>query len=211
MDPKKSPIPRILKDLGNDDPEIVKKAFHALSGVCFDNQFEAQNRQEIARAGGMFVIVTTMDKWDDNDDIQAAGCKVLQHLTVDESLDSILIEFVEKILNRMKTFPDHADLQKYACGALRNLSCNNKQHIKHLGGIEAVIAAMEGHLDDPRIQFAACYTLCNLASGGQEHAKAVITAGGLMSVTKAAQTHIEHKPVLRAAKDLQSILWNNIC
>ena len=87
----------------------------------------------------------------------------------------------------------------------------NKQHIKHLGGIEAVIAAMEGHLDDPRIQFAACYTLCNLASGGQEHAKAVITAGGLMSVTKAAQTHIEHKPVLRAAKDLQSILWNNIC
>lgn len=210
LDPTKSPIPRILKDMANEDLEIVKKALKSLSGVCFDMKHEAENRLEIARGGGIFVLTNCLDKYSSDVSIQSLGFKTLQTLSIDESLDATLIEYVEKMCERMKKYTDHAELQKNACGALRNLAVNNKDRIKKIGGVERIIDAAESHPEDAKLQFAACYALCNLSAGGPYYAKTVIASGGLIVASKAAQNHVYHPQVLKAAKELQNILMQSM-
>ena len=190
-----------------DDPGTVKNALLALAEAA-----EGPGaRGAIARAGGLFAIVRSMEDNGAHAGVQIAACRALEKLALDPENELAIAEIggVDAVLGAMMGHFQNAAVHEAAWSTLWNLSCLNaasRMTIDTAGGMGALVSCMAAHVNEPTVQKNACGALANLCLNNEDRLEALSEAGGFVAITTALQKHWKNPEVRYEASNALSAL-----
>ncbi|GFO14687.1 Armadillo repeat-containing protein 6 [Plakobranchus ocellatus] len=132
---------------GVKDKGIVRQALIVLKALAGNDEVKV----EIAKLGGIELIVLALTTHQTNAQIAEAACRVLTAVTLRNTDNSKCVMDCyghQHIVQAMKLHPNEVNVQKYACMALRNLVTRNKENspsILSLGAESLINEALAHH------------------------------------------------------------------
>lgn len=156
-------------------------ATEVLSSLVSDHSCTQQHTTS-AFPGGITALVSVMQKYASDSEIQQWCCRILGNLASQDYFGQIAVALTGgtlTILAAMYSHYDHSKTQHAAIEALRALSSYhyaNQTAIDPSGGIKVVAAAMQRHADDAKIQNWGCKVLYRLVSESSLNPVEIVTA-----------------------------------
>lgn len=155
---------------------VMRKWAHKLSiqryGCDCIKMLLCHQRIAIIKGKGMEVVLGTMEKFPESNELQQRGSAALFNFFANlssrpEEEKERLFPFVTDLgglvvlVRAMERFPENTKLQQYCCGILSNFAPMEDFHqaMKVTGALSAVAKAHENHPDDPSIKKRARRTM----------------------------------------------------
>ncbi len=149
--------------------EFIKKCFSALRILCVGHD---SNKYEIVKKGAVDSVVSMMQLYKHDIEIQECGARTLYELGSITETSQIIGESggIDMLLRALWIHSQDKCVKLECCLALEVLSSNpqNLFLMFEIGTIPAVINAMQEATEICRLQAASCAILANLAATGKE-------------------------------------------
>lgn len=157
---------------------------------------------KIAAQGGIEVILTAMNCWDQKEGIQAAACCAMSNMANDHSRIRAKIASrggIAIIVSAMQRHEASVNVQHMGCSILHTLALHsgNKTRIASQGGIDRTLRTMRRHADNAKIQRSGCKVLRNLATRSCDNLIAIVAQGGVRVILDAMGQHSANVDVQR--------------
>ena len=158
-------------------------------------------RSEIAKLGGIEVLVETMNHHVQARHVQECAVAALSNLSAGSSENQTKIaeaDGIKALLAAMKAHAGKPLVQQYGATALRNLTLHNsvnKVSIAREGGIEALIRAMQAHPKEATVQQYAADALQNIALHNAANKVEIAGKGGIPALVAAMRGHARESRV----------------
>ncbi|XP_052807121.1 uncharacterized protein LOC128236279 [Mya arenaria] len=151
---------QIMQDF--EDIEIQVTGCQIMAQVVLGEHIKLLNRGVLAS------LVSTMNKYISNDDIQAIGCGTISYLSGSaeglETLEELCC--LEVVLECMRTHPCHAHLHGVCLLAIENMCRADSVRGSNIQNVcDAVSKSMKAHGDNNEIQLGGCHILSIIGSG----------------------------------------------
>ncbi|KAG7343314.1 Armadillo/beta-catenin-like repeat protein [Nitzschia inconspicua] len=212
----KQRISEILRrDVWSRDSGVVQVGLEELAKKAKQGR---KYRAHIVRCGGIMAITRTMEMNADDDSVQIACCKILNHLALDPETQSAICEMagISLIVRSMQDHADNSEVQEAACSALATICRREeaediKDSIREAhGAVYTLLTSMTRYSDNPHIQAKAFAAIANLCMESRERLAELSEAGGIMTMTLALQKPWENKTEQHEAISSLSILLRGI-
>jgi len=164
-------------------------------------QEEGERCQEMMNLGGVEITTRAMRTHMSSQEVQRAGCALLEHLSSCEEgcrlLDSV--GGAELLHLAMSGHLADAEVQRFCCRSLANLAQHEgKSTTSRLAGMRLVLQSMKRHEEDVEVQRAACEALSSL-SLCRSIRQNVGELGGVEAVLNAMSGHRQDAHVQQTA------------
>ncbi|KAG7372478.1 Armadillo/beta-catenin-like repeat protein [Nitzschia inconspicua] len=212
----KQRISEILRrDVWSRDSGVVQVGLEELAKKAKQGR---KYRAHIVRCGGIMAITRTMEINADDDSVQIACCKILEHLALDPETQSAICEMagISLIVRSMQDHADNSEVQEVACSALATICRREeaediKDSIREAhGAVYTLLTSMTRYSDNRHIQAKAFAAIANLCMESRERLAELSEAGGIMTMTLALQKQWENKTEQHEAISSLSILLRGI-
>jgi len=143
--------------------------------------------------GGLKQILSVMEHFPDNSNLQQYGSIILSKLSSFECYQLEIFEHggIKALISAMTTHSLDASIQESACFTLLNLCShiNLKEAMSNDGAIDSISIAMVMHPTNLLIQELGCGALCQLSVNNDENKIKIEESGGIDAIITAMQVH----------------------
>ena len=181
----------IVKSIHNcpNNFKVQQMGCGALGALSYDTN----NIQHIMDAGGLWAVITAMERFPKKHAVQKEGCYFLQNLIVRSvhALSAVSSsKVVPIIVEAMSSADSNTEFLLSVCGLIANLAVN-KEAKGVVGKSDAIFAVISvlNTTDDVEVKQAACTALKNLAVGSTDNQTKILEKGGFDALFSAIRTH----------------------
>lgn len=221
----------LLVEVLVQDPNRVTLALRRLNDLIMESNENKKNAdsEEAVMSGAIGILVLTLKKWQQNEQIQFFGLRCLGNLSVitkTTAVVKIAVKMavikcggVEVIVAAMKLFPGSIGIQQKALGCLQNVfsaNLNTKSEVLNtadrfvngMGGLGLIVKAMKKFPACPTVQLWSIGALSNLLTANKKDFKEVLLKEGAVAAVAMAMTkHMENANIKKDADNFMTAMF----
>lgn len=175
----------LLTDLWKLEPVACQNALEQLVTVLDSELDFTEKLSCFMQLGGQFALVSVLERWPDNPEIQEFGCSVFALLTNDEAFvhngKTLAVACgLQSILLAMKRFPSRRSIQISGCCVLSRCCCIRELAtfaVYEMNCVSTIVDAMMHFDKDSQVLKWGCWSLCTL-SRWKKCRPLIVDAGG---------------------------------